>query len=99
MIARATPKEEESREDAEPKSRTTEILARLEAKYGVPKWFPRMDPLDELISCVLSQHTSDANSFRAFDRMKERFPTWEAVIDAPPDELADSIRIGRLADS
>jgi endonuclease-3 len=80
-------------------ARIREIVNRLEACYGVPKWQPRMSPLDELISCILSQHTSDANSFRAFGKLKERFPTWEAVEKAPTKELADTIRSGGLADS
>jgi endonuclease-3 len=79
--------------------RTATILARLEARYGVPKWHPRMDSLDELVACILSQHTSDTNSFRAFERLKQRYPTWEAVMAAPVPDLADTIRCGGLADS
>lgn len=80
-------------------AKTTLILTRLEAKYGVPTWHPRSDPLDELIACILSQHTSDVNSFRAFDRLKTRFPTWEALAGVEPEALADVIRCGGLADS
>ncbi|WP_197410436.1 endonuclease III domain-containing protein [Chthonomonas calidirosea] len=80
-------------------TRIREIVRRLEACYGVPEWQPRMSPLDELISCILSQHTSDANSFRAFGQLKERFCSWEAVEQAPTKELADTIRSGGLADS
>jgi endonuclease III len=62
-----------------------------------PEWKPRQNPLDELIHCILSQHTSDANSFRAYRLMRERYPTWEAVADAPVEELAATIRSGGLA--
>lgn len=79
--------------------RIHEIVARLEARYGVPKWHARMEPLDELVACILSQHTSDINSFRAFAQLKERYPTWEETIAAPTDEVADAIRSGGLADS
>ena len=79
--------------------RIAEIVPRLEARYGVPKWFPRLHPLDELISCILSQHTSDINSFRAFDRLKAAFPTWESVIDATTEDVEESIRCGGLAKS
>jgi len=75
------------------------ILARLEARYGVPKWHPRLEPVDELISCILSQNTSDVNSFRAYDRLKARYPDWQAVMAAPTQALADTIRCGGLADS
>jgi endonuclease III len=47
---------------------------------------------------VLSQHTSDVNSARAFAGLKERFGSWEEVADAPGAELADSIRSGGIAE-
>ncbi|OYT72959.1 MAG: DNA lyase [Armatimonadetes bacterium JP3_11] len=74
-----------------------EIVARLEARYGIPEWKPRNNPLEELIHCILSQHTSDANSFRAYRRLREQYPTWQAVVDAPTDALAATIRSGGLA--
>lgn len=48
---------------------------------------------------VLSQHTSDANSGRAFANLKARFPTWDDVLEAPAEEVADAIRTGGLADT
>lgn len=74
-----------------------EILARLEKLYGVAEWKPRNNPLEELIHCILSQHTSDANSFRAYQQLRERYPSWQAVVDAPPAALAQTIRSGGLA--
>ena len=47
---------------------------------------------------VLSQHTSDTNSGRAFAMLKARFPAWEQVLDAPVEEIAGAIRSGGLAD-
>jgi endonuclease-3 len=55
-------------------------------------------PLDTLIGTVLSQHTSDVNSGRAFRSLRRRFRTWEEVRHAPVDEVADAIRPGGLAD-
>jgi len=54
--------------------------------------------LDELVATVLSQHTSDRNSERAFALLKERFPAWEDVLAAPPEAVADAIRVGGIAD-
>lgn len=71
-----------------------DALARV---YGNLEWVPSKDPLSELVLTILSQHTSDLNRDRAFATMSERFPTWEEVRDAPPDELAASIRAGGLA--
>jgi len=53
--------------------------------------------MDELISCIMSQHTSDANSFPAFTRLKEAFPEWKDVVAAGPEKLADVIRKAGLA--
>ncbi len=47
---------------------------------------------------VLSQHTSDVNTARAFASLKERFPRWEDVLRAPTKAVADAIRPGGLAD-
>ena len=48
---------------------------------------------------VLSQHTSDLNTARAFRSLKNRWPTWRAVRDADPTEVAGAIRSGGLADT
>lgn len=76
-----------------------EIVRRLEERYGKANWSPRWNPEDELVACILSQHTSDINSFRAFDNLKRRYPTWDEVIAAPTEQLADTIRSGGLANS
>ena len=46
---------------------------------------------------MLSQHTSDVNSERAFGALKNRYPTWEEVADAPSEEVAQAIRSGGIA--
>jgi endonuclease-3 len=46
----------------------------------------------------MSQHTSDVNRDRAYSRLRERFPSWEQVLDAPVEEVADAIRPGGIAD-
>jgi endonuclease III len=55
--------------------------------------------VDELLMTVLSQHTSDLNTARAFGSLKRRFPNWRSVRDADPAEVADAIRSGGLADT
>jgi endonuclease-3 len=74
------------------------VQRRLRRRQGpfAPK--PRLSAIDEVIATVLSQHTSDVNSGRAFANLKRRFPTWEEVADAPPGEVADAIRAGGIAD-
>jgi endonuclease III len=75
-----------------------EVQRRLRAHQGafVPK--PLLPVIDEVVATVLSQHTSDINSERAFAQLKERFPSWEQVAGAPVDEIADAIRCGGIAD-
>jgi len=69
---------------------------RLLEHYGRPTWEATYAPVDELIGTILSQHTSDLNSQRAFDSLTQTFSSWEAVRDAPVDELIHAIRTGGL---
>src|SRR5215813_4555990 len=71
---------------------------RLRASQGPFVAKPALPIIDELVATVLSQHTSDTNSERAFARLKYRFPSWEQVAHAPVDEVADAIRCGGIAD-
>jgi endonuclease-3 len=73
------------------------VYALLVAAYGIPAWEPDGDALGGLIATVLSQHTSDVNSERAYARLVETFSTWEAVRDAPVAAVAKAIRAGGLA--
>jgi endonuclease-3 len=80
-----------------PRSLVRWVHHRLLAHYGRPTWPPGYAPLDELIGTILSQHTSDTNSERAFGALKTTFNTWEAVRDAPVEQLTEVIRSGGLA--
>ncbi|SRR5258708_4121059 len=74
------------------------VQRRLRADQGRFVGKPRLPVIDELVATVLSQHTSDANSERAFAHLKAVFPTWEQVADAPVEQVADAIRSGGIAD-
>ena len=65
--------------------------------YGFPEWRDPKPPVDELVSTILSQNTNDANRDRAFEALKNRFPTWEAVRDAEQQEVIEAIRPAGLA--
>jgi len=56
-----------------------------------------MQPLDELVSTILSQNTNDANRDRAYQALRARFPTWEAVRDADLEAVVEAIRPAGLA--
>lgn len=78
-------------------NRALEVHQRLLDFYGEPTWRQPLPPLDELISTILSQNTNDINRDRAFEALQERFPTWEAVRDAPPEAVIEAIRPAGLA--
>jgi endonuclease-3 len=73
------------------------VHRRLLDHYGRPAWEPNYAPVDELVGTILSQHTSDLNSHRAFEALTTAFTSWEAVRDAPVDQLTETIRSGGLA--
>ena len=73
------------------------IVQNLESTFGEPKLPRKSDPLAMLVKIVLSQATSDVNSFRTFQNLKARFKDWEAVLAADENEIADPIKLGGLA--
>ena len=79
------------------RARVARIRARLAEVYGVPVAEPHGDPLAELVLTVLSQSTNDRNRDVAFLRLRERFPAWEAVRDAPLEEVEEAIRPGGIS--
>jgi endonuclease-3 len=73
------------------------IRERLALVYGVPLAGPHGHPIAELVLTVLSQSTNDRNRDVAFLALRERYPTWEDVRDAPVDELEETIRPGGIS--
>ena len=84
--------------NSEPRTLNSElVLARLRSRYGALRQRRHGDPITELVLTILSQHTNDANSGKAFAAMQRRYPTWDDVLAAEPAALAESIRRGGLA--
>jgi endonuclease-3 len=73
------------------------VYQRLLGFYGLPHWGEPIPPLDELISTILSQNTNDRNRDLAYNRLRERFPSWELARDAQVDEVVEAIRPAGLA--
>jgi len=73
------------------------IHEALIAFYGYPQWREPLPALDELVSTILSQNTNDANRDRAFNSLRQRFPSWEEVRDAEPAEVIKAIHPAGLA--
>jgi endonuclease-3 len=77
--------------------RVRALRDRLRLMYGTPLMAAHGRPLDELILTVLSQSTNDRNRDVAFLRLRDRFPTWEQVRDAPVEEIEEAIRPGGIS--
>ena len=79
------------------KQKALEVHKRLLEKFGKPVWRNPLPGIDELVSTILSQNTNDVNRDRGFDNLREKFPTWEEVRDAPTDEVIEAVRVAGLA--
>lgn len=79
------------------RQRAIAVHERLLAHYGHPEWRNPLPAIDELVSTILSQNTNDANRDRAYQELRRRFPSWEAVRDADPHQVIAAIRSAGLA--
>lgn len=78
--------------DSALRAKALAIHDRLCAAYDCPvPFFSDKDPLSELVSALLSHRTKNRDSGRAYARLRERFPTWEAVRDAPTAEVEAAV--------
>ena len=77
--------------------RVRAIRDRLRLVYGVPLAKPHGHPIAELILTVLSQSTNDRNRDVAYLALRERFPSWAEVRDAPVDAIEEAIRPGGIS--
>lgn len=73
------------------------IYDLLNELYGQPSWRQHLPPVDELVSTILSQNTSDINRDKAFFALKDAYPDWESVMRAPEAEVRNVIRPAGLA--
>ena len=90
--------------DQDATTRALEIHRRLAKVYPIPAGADsipggagRLSLVDELVSTILSQNTTDLNRDRGFDALRARYDSWAAVADAPTDEVIDAIRVAGLA--
>ncbi len=79
------------------KQRAIKIHQTLLTAFGEPIWRNPLPAIDELVSTILSQNTNDINRDRAFESLRAKFPTWEAVRDAKEADVINAIRPAGLA--
>jgi endonuclease III len=81
------------------KQKVLEVCANLDTAQGEIFWKSHGKPLEGLIQTILSQHTSDVNSERAFDNLRRLYPSWELVYNAPLTDIIEAIKAGGLANT
>ncbi len=74
-----------------------EAVDLMTKEYGPFRQERRLDPADEMVFTILSQHTSDINSSRAYGRLMKRFGTLEAVAKGDIENIEGAIAPGGLA--
>ena len=78
--------------DLRPRDKLIQVHARLCREFGCPiAYFGDLDPLSELVSSLLSHRTKNRDSATAFRALRDRFPDWEAVRDAPVEAVQAAI--------
>lgn len=71
-------------------AKALEITRRLTEQYGeVP--FSSKDPMSMLVDIILSHRTRDEQTAAAYANLLKRFGSWEAVRDAPTEEVQNTI--------
>ena len=71
-----------------------EIARRLRARYLPDPPQPRVsgEPLNGLISTILSQQNVAATTRKQFEGLRQAFPRWEVALAAGPDAIEDALR-------
>lgn len=80
------------------RTKSAKIDKLLAALYGEKIQTVKSDPTAELILTVLSQNTNDINRDRAYNNLREKFPTWDKIAKAKPSEVVKAIKVGGLAE-
>ena len=71
-------------------AKALQVTQRLTEHYGeLP--FSDKDPMSQLVDIILSHRTRDEQTAAAWDNLLKRFGSWEAVRDAPTEEVQDAI--------
>jgi len=80
-----------------PRLTVREAVERLEALAGPAVPERAFAPLDELVSCILSQHSNDERTYPAFAELRRRYPEWSVLMAAPVAELEAVLKPAGLA--
>ena len=78
-------------------ARIEQAVELMTQEYGPFPAERRLPPTDEMVFTILSQHTSDINSGRAFSRLMDRFGSLDAVASGNIADIKEAIAPGGLA--
>jgi endonuclease-3 len=83
--------------DESVRQKARRVYELLVGEYGEPEWHEHRDPVSELVLTILSQNTSDVNSGRAFQRLRDKIGSWESVLMAREEDIASAIKSAGLS--
>ena len=96
-ICAMTEKQAKRRSPTMSAARIAQVVELMVQEYGPFPAERRLPPTEEMVFTILSQHTSDINSGRAFARLMDRFGTMDAVARGDISEIEKAIALGGLA--
>jgi endonuclease III len=74
-----------------------EVARILAVLYGTPTLGNKEDPTDELVYIILARKTREDAYQKTFDILKKRFPSWDALLDAPRARVEKLVYSGGLS--
>jgi len=73
------------------------VCRRLKKAYGTPRLGNPTDPLDDLVSIILSNKTGPRVARRTYKELRKRFRSWEAFLEAPISEARSVLKPAGLS--
>ncbi len=74
-----------------------QINKLLVKQFGIPPRAEKLPkPIDLLIATILSQNTNDTNSYKAYQNLRKKYPTWEDARKAKRVSIEKEIKIAGL---
>jgi len=67
--------------------------------FGIPKRPKKLpNPVDTLIATILSQNTNDKNSYQAYQKLKQKYKSWNDLSKVSRTEIEKAIKVAGLGE-
>jgi endonuclease-3 len=73
------------------------VCQKLEQAYGRPRLGNPRNPVDDLVYIVLSNKTSPQVARKIYQQLKDTYPNWQQLLDAPIVNVRRILRPGGLS--